>query len=285
MMRTSALYLLLLGMAFLFFLLGTVLLFRTYPALTTLNKTIAPRAVEPPAIAIDPPKDALPRLAIVIDDAGLLKPYEDEFLALSEDLTYAVMPANDRTKAMAEKLAANGIETIIHMPMHSEDGERTERETLILLTNMTRKQMLETLAKAHEEIPAAIGMNNHMGSLGTAYAPMMKTVMEFSRDNNFYFLDSRTTAKTVAKSAGKAAGVITLERTIFLDNEDEIESIRSNMYSAIAMAKKNGTAIAICHYTKLNTMRVLQETLPKFSAYGVELTRLSEIARDANTRN
>ena len=114
--------------------------------------------------------------------------------------------------------------------------------------------------------PRIAGINNHMGSLLTEHDFFMRPVMDSIRFYNpkLYFLDSRTTARSVAYTQAKAAGLKSTSRDIFLDaNPDSVEAIELQVQLWLAKSREQGSAIAIGHpYPK--TIEVLQRLLPQF---------------------
>ena len=60
---------------------------------------------------------------------------------------------------------------------------------------MSKHEYQQTLLSAMEDIPFAVGINNHMGSLLTRMEEPMGWTMELLRQHNMFFLDSKTTQK------------------------------------------------------------------------------------------
>ena len=50
-------------------------------------------------------------------------------------------------------------------------------------------------------MPHAIGFNNHMGSKFTEDERLMKVVIDTAKQRGVFFLDSKTTAKSVGEKA------------------------------------------------------------------------------------
>jgi hypothetical protein len=113
------------------------------------------------------------------------------------------------------------------------------------------------------EIPYIRGVNNHMGSHLTEFDFFMRPVMDSIRGYNpgLYFLDSRTSPRSVAHSQALDAGLSSISRDIFLDNETNPESIRLQLNIWLTKARSRGSAIAIGHpYPQ--TIQVLRSNLP-----------------------
>jgi polysaccharide deacetylase 2 family uncharacterized protein YibQ len=74
------------------------------------------------------------------------------------------------------------------------------------------------------------------------------------------FIDSRTSAKTVAYEVARSFNEKLLSRKVFLDNEPNVSYIKGQLKKAVKFAEKNGYAIAICHPHK-ETFRALRQSL------------------------
>ena len=75
---------------------------------------------------------------------------------------------------------------------------------------------------------------------------------------NLYFLDSVTIGNTQAMRAAQGTGVKVIKRKVFLDDTQNEADIRTQFNRAIALARRNGSAIAIGH-PHPTTVRVLQQ--------------------------
>jgi polysaccharide deacetylase 2 family uncharacterized protein YibQ len=104
----------------------------------------------------------------------------------------------------------------------------------------------------------------------------MLQVGHFLHSRGMYFLDSRTSDKTVAYPTVRKAGVPAAERNVFLDNEEEMAAIEKQFAKAVAMAKKRGSAVVIGHFRKI-TLEALADSVPLVKAQGVKFVYLSEL--------
>ena len=62
------------------------------------------------------------------------------------------------------------------------------------------------VAAAIGQVPGAIGLNNHQGSLATADRRVVRAVLSVVRERGLFFLDSRTSAASVAAEEARDAG-------------------------------------------------------------------------------
>ncbi len=125
-------------------------------------------------------------------------------------------------------------------------------------------------------VPGAIGVNNHMGSKGTADWRVMRAILEVVRERGLFFLDSVTTPESVAGPVAAEVGVRMAARAVFLDNVDEETAVRSQVQHLIVLARARGTAIAIGHAQRL-TPRVFASMLDEFDRQRVMLVPLSTL--------
>jgi hypothetical protein len=117
-----------------------------------------------------------------------------------------------------------------------------------------------------------------MGSKFTENKVLMKVVIDTAKNRGVFFLDSKTTAKSVGESLAREMGVKTASRSVFLDNTQDEDYIRGQIEELIRLAKLNGTAIGIGHpYSE--TISVIIEKEADFERAGVKLVRLDELVR------
>jgi hypothetical protein len=121
------------------------------------------------------------------------------------------------------------------------------------------------------------GVNNHQGSQATADAPLMRELMPALRAHHLFYVDSRTTAATVAYDAARQNGVPAGFRNVpFLDDVDNVAAIEAQLNLAIRGAREKHEAIAIGHPHPA-TLQALRAVLPKAQSQGVRLVYVSEL--------
>ena len=165
--------------------------------------------------ATDIIQDATKAIVLVIDDFGYRNDsVSDRFLNLPVPLTCAVLPGHSQSASIANKAIKSGKEVIIHMPMESSVSMTGEDE-FKLKVGMTSEEIEWRLNEALKEIPEAIGINNHQGSKATTNGKVMGVVASVLKNKNKFFLDSRTSSKTVGEKTMRSVGVLTARRHIF----------------------------------------------------------------------
>jgi hypothetical protein len=126
-------------------------------------------------------------------------------------------------------------------------------------------------------VPYAVGVNNHQGSLATANPQLMGQLMPLLRTHQMFFIDSRTTAATVAYDSAQSSGVRCAFRNVpFLDDVQQVGAIHHQLELAVKDAKEKGQAIAIGH-PHPTTLRALAEFLPQAEAQGIHLVHASDL--------
>ena len=188
-----------------------------------------------------------PRMVVVIDDIGDNPTMAANLMELPFPVTLAILPQRPRTRAVAAQAAARGIEVILHQPMQPTSYPRVNPGPGALFTDMDTARIQATLNENLDEVPEAIGINNHMGSAFTGDAAGMAAVMPVLKARGLFFMDSVTSAASAAPEAARKAGVQLYRRAVFLDNVRNTRAILGQLKTAERHALKHGRAIAIGH--------------------------------------
>ncbi len=203
------------------------------------------------------------KLAIVIDDVGYRPTEENKVLQMPQAISVAVLPDAPYARQMAIKAHQGGHEVLIHLPMAPLSKQPLEKNTLT--PEMSSAEIDRIIRSAVNNVPYAVGLNNHMGSKMTSSLPGMQKVMQALNQYNLYFLDSMTIGNSQSVPAAQGTHVRVLKRRVFLDDSQDINAIRQQFSRAVKLAERDGYAIAIGH-PHPNTVRVLQQMLPTLPA-------------------
>ena len=210
---------------------------------------------------------------IIIDDIGYRKS-DAQALYLPGNISYAILPHTPYGKKLALKAQAKNKDVILHIPMEAKNGKKLGPGALT--STMNENGIRESLTNAFNEIPFALGINNHMGSkLTELYQPMAWT-MQFLRERNLVFIDSVTTSASKAEQVAISFGVPSLHRHIFLDNKLEHNYIRRQFKQLIRDAKRYQTVVAIAH-PHPETISALRQFLPLLKQNNIELVPISKL--------
>lgn len=214
------------------------------------------------------------QLAIVIDDLGYNRSRDMRAIELPAALTVAVLPQSPWAAAMASHAAYAGKEVILHQPMQTLSGRHLHEHGGLRL-GMTAPDYDATLSENLRAVPGSVGINNHRGSLLTAELDAMTQLMQQLQNRGLYFLDSRTTAATVAHDVAKDWGVPTLKRDVFLDHERTPEALDHEFKRALNIARKQGYAVLIAHPHEIS-LDYLSTALARLPS-DIETITLSEL--------
>ena len=226
--------------------------------------------------ALNSVQAAPPAIAIIIDDLGYRYAEGQRAATLPGRVACAVIPNTPHGTPMAEMAHARGKEVLLHLPMQSLDPERPVGNEGIAL-NTTRVGVTEALRNGIRSIPHVAGVNNHMGSLITRHPGHMTWLMKDLQQNNLFFVDSVTTASSVALSMAREQGVRATQRDIFIDSEEATESqIIQRLETLYALARRQGQALGIAHPYPA-TMTVLERELPRLAQHGLRLVTVQEL--------
>ncbi len=190
-------------------------------------------------------------------------------------LTISVLPNHEHSKDIADEALQRGFQVMLHLPMQSVANESPEKEEL--RPGMSAAQVQTLVGKMIESVPNAVGVNNHQGSQATSDPALMTELMPTLRDLHLFYVDSRTTAATVAFDTARKDDVPTAFRNVpFLDDVQETAAIQKQLQLALRGAKEKRSAIAIGH-PHAATLEALREFLPTVRANGVRLVFASDL--------
>jgi len=212
----------------------------------------------------------------VIDDTGNIRDRLPYWTAIDAPLTFAVMPYPPLSKELADKLYLNGYDIFMHtptdnMPPNSFAG------TGQLATGMSRQTVFQTLDKDILNVPHAIGMNNHMGGRGCDQLDLMTYEVEWAKSKGLVVVDSASSVASKVTKACLALGLPKRLNEVFIDHQNEPDYIRKAMRELASYAKKNGTAIGICHWHRPNTATVVGEMIKTLRAEGINFAFAKDI--------
>lgn len=215
-------------------------------------------------------------IAIIIDDLGYEKTNGDRAVSLPGAVTLAFLPQTPYGRTQALEAREQGKEIMLHLPMQALNGQRLGPGGLTL--GMSQADFAETLRADLASLPPVAGINNHMGSLLTQHPGDMAWLMrDIARIGGLYFIDSRTSARSVALAEARRAGLPAARRNVFLDaTPHNAAFVRKQIKRLIQEARRHGTAIAIGH-PYATTLSVLAELIPRLKTQGIRLISAGEL--------
>lgn len=246
---------------------------RKWPGLIPrLPPPILPPTVESPK---DLPVIQKPRVALIIDDVGSVRKAADAMLQAPTRLTWAILPFTPHAAEYAEAARERGFEVILHLPLEPLDRKNNPGPGLIK-RDWTDEEILEQLEANLNQVPGAVGINNHMGSAGTADERLMDLIMGEIKARGLYFVDSMTTDRSVGEPLARRHQVRFKKRQVFIDNLPDLESKKKALRELIKIALSEGEAIGIGH-VRNGTAEAIIEMIPEFEKAGIELVTVSEL--------
>ena len=235
---------------------------------------------EPPIEVEKVPPEPLPPLrgiiGLIIDDFG----YRNDdvsrgFLDIPAKLTFAVIPGHEHSRSFSKNAVSAGYEVIVHMPMENI-GKTFGEEEFVLMNYFQDNELVRRVKEALDHIPEANGLNNHQGSRATETPRLMRLLAGVLKDENKFFIDSRTTMNTLAEETMRQFDVPTNRRNIFLDNELDEEKIYAQLIQLTDVAERKGIAIGIGH-VKPQTLAVLKKHIPELQQKGFKFEFVSKL--------
>lgn len=217
-----------------------------------------------------------PLIAIIIDDLGNQRVAGERAIELPGPVACSIMPHTAHSTYLAERAHAAGKEVMLHLPMQAMEPDRRAGPGAIAL-DTDRAAFTRILTADLADVPHSRGINNHMGSLVTRHPGHMDWLMdEMLARGNLFFIDSYTTASSVALNIARDRGVPAARRDVFLDNPGSALSIADEFERLKREARTNGFAIGIGHPYP-DTLEFLEQVLPQLKASGYRLVPVSEI--------
>ena len=215
-------------------------------------------------------------IGLIIDDFG----YRNDdvsrgFLDIPAKLTFAVIPGHEHSRSFSKNAVSAGYEVIVHMPMENL-GKTFGEEEFVLMNYFQDNELVRRVKEALEHIPEANGLNNHQGSRATETPRLMRLLAGVLKDENKFFIDSRTTMNTLAEETMRQFDVPTNRRNIFLDNELDEEKIYAQLIQLTDVAERKGIAIGIGH-VKPQTLAVLKKHIPELQQKGFKFEFVSKL--------
>lgn len=201
------------------------------------------------------PQGTTPKLAIIIDDVSF--PWQTR---LMKEIPYKITPAFfPPTAGHPETVRLSGEFpfAMIHLPMESKNYARPEEDTLNIVDS--EEVIAKRIKRIKKLFPNIVYYNNHTGGYFTSNYEAMDKLVGIMKSENLIFVDSRTAPNSKAYEVTRKHNMEFLSRDVFLDNSITRSEIREQLRKAVAIARKNGSAIAIGHPHKI-TLETLRDS-------------------------
>ncbi|SDG44114.1 divergent polysaccharide deacetylase family protein [Roseospirillum parvum] len=223
-------------------------------------------------VVADPGRDMV---AVVIDDMGLDRRRTDRVIALPGPLTTSFLSYAEDLPAQTAAARRAGHELMIHLPMQPTNPA-IDPGPGALTVDMDPLAISDALTRALASFPGFVGLNNHMGSRFTAQADPMRVVLSEVRRRGLLWLDSRTTADSVAGEQARHLGLPLAVRDVFLDHRAGRDVVRRQLAHLARIAHAHGYAVAIGH-PRDDTIAELAPWIDSLPGKGLQLVPISAI--------
>ena len=219
-------------------------------------------------------------IAICVDDLGEDIAGTETAMRLPKEVALSFLPFAPTTPGFAARAEEEGHTVLAHVPMQPLGGSNPG--AMALEVGMAPDEIARRLAWSLERVPGAVGVNNHEGSRFTSDQAALAPVMAILKARGLFFFDSRTSGGSKGEAAAKAAGVDSIGRDIFLDDDQSEGAVTAQLNALAATAKRQGIAVAIGH-PHAATLRLLKAWLAE--DHGVKLVTLPEAMRAKAARD
>lgn len=222
------------------------------------------------------------RAAIVIDDLGQDSTVARTVLQLPYPIVPSILPHLPHSTWVAQAAEHTGLEVLLHLPMEPASagrpaaGSPTRAGPGEIRVGMSGEQVALTIDQDLASVPRCVGVNNHMGSRATADVALMTLVMKLLRERGLYFVDSRTTPRTVAFDVARRYGVPAFYRSVFLDDTPTLAYTLGQLRRFEQVVQKEGVALAIGHPYP-STLAGLAKFLPELERHDIRLVPVSQL--------
>ena len=212
-----------------------------------------------------------PKLAIIMDDISTNAQVR-ELKKLSIKVTPSIFPPEKEHPKSAE-LAKEFSVYMVHLPLQALNYTNEKANTL--RTGDSKEKISQRIKDIKKDFKGVKYINNHTGSGFTSDFKSTLALLAELKNSEIYFIDSLTTNKSTVLDASKKLGLKYAYRDVFLDNEQNVSKILKMINKAVAVAKKDGVAIAICHPYKstFEALKIAQKDAFK----GVEVVYVDKI--------
>ena len=212
-----------------------------------------------------------PKLAIIMDDIST-NAQASELKKLSIKVTPSIFPPEKQHPKTAE-LAKEFSVYMVHLPLQALNYTNEKANTL--RTGDSKEKISQRIKDIKNDFKGVKYINNHTGSGFTSDFKSTLALLAELKNSEIYFIDSLTTNKSTVLDASKKLGLKYAYRDVFLDNEQNVSKILKMINKAVAVAKKDGVAIAICHPYKstFEALKIAQKDAFK----GVEVVYVDKI--------
>jgi polysaccharide deacetylase 2 family uncharacterized protein YibQ len=223
-------------------------------------------------------------VAVIIDDLGHNRAAAKPFIEMPYPVALSFLPGRPLTAELAEEAHRQGKTLLLHLPMEPLGYPEKDPGPGAVLVSQGSEEIQRTIQEDIVSLPYIVGINNHMGSRATADGRVMEAVLGFAAQRGLFFVDSRTTAETVAFKKAREMGIPAVERDVFLDNVADPAAIDAKVDELLDLAMERGWAVGIGHAHPL-TAEAMSRLAAKATERGITWISLESLITHADPGN
>lgn len=222
-------------------------------------------------------------IVLIIDDFGNRGEGTAEMLNLDIPVTAAVMAFMPHSLADAEAAHKANLEVILHLSMEPNQGKKEWLGPRGVTCDLDSENVKCIVEDALADVKYAVGINNHMGSKATQDKRIMQAILETAKENKLFFVDSKTSPKSVVSEIANKLDVASFSRDVFLDGTKDTNHIKKQVLKLGDIALKKGYAIGIGHVgveggkATAESIKSVYPTLVKRGIRFITITELKKI--------
>lgn len=236
-----------------------------------VTETVAETSLDPET------NSGRPQIALVIDDMGFDRVNSSRAVRLPPEVTLAYLPFAPGAAAQVRAARLKGHPVMLHLPMEAPNHKGNPGFNVLAVAD-DETALRRRLTRILGRFGGYTGVNNHMGSRFTRDRAKMDIVLSELKKRGLFFLDSRTSGRSVAAESAKAIGIPYAVRDVFIDHDPMPSTIREQLAKTERIARKTGQAIAIGHPRK-STIDVLTPWLQDLASRGFDLVRVDTLLK------
>lgn len=227
-------------------------------------------------------KDYKGLVAFVIDDFGNSGQGSNEMMKLGIPMTAAVMPFLNTSVQDSETAHKMGMEVIMHVSMEPVFGNPEWLGPRSIKDNSSDQDVISILQDGLKQLKYAVGINNHMGSKVMQNKRIVSDILNFTKKNNIFFLNSKTGINDITAEVSSKYKIKYLSRDIFLDNESNKTYIKNQIRKLANISLTRGYAIGIGHVGPQGgtvTAESIKEMIPELTKEGIKFVYVSDLIK------
>jgi len=215
-------------------------------------------------------------MAIILDDSGYNLDLAEKAASINYPLTISIIPYTPYDRETAEIARKHNKTVFLHQPMQPKSYPDTEPGKGAILLNTPETLIKILVDKNVEELGKIDGVNNHMGSALTENRLKMRESLKYINKYTNTFVDSHTSADTVAYNICKEMKMNCGISDKFIDNSGDLKYIKNKLIESAELAIKQNDLIVIGHL-RPKTVNALIKFLPEIEQMGVKIVPIQKV--------